>query len=245
MSEPKDHGFVVVTGTSTGIGAATALHLADKGFHVFAGVRREADGDALREHAPEQLTPLIIDVTEEETISAAAAAVTDVVGEHGLAGLVNNAGIGVPAPIEFQPMADFRRQLEVNLFGPVAMIQAFMPLIRRGGGRIVNVGSVGGMLVLPINGAYSASKFGIRAISDALRLELRQWNIHVSLIEVAPVKTAIFGKSFEALDSLESTLGEEGFALYEQQIAAIRKSVEKAEADADPPLVIAEAILTR
>jgi NAD(P)-dependent dehydrogenase (short-subunit alcohol dehydrogenase family) len=241
-SERKDEGFVVVTGTSTGIGAATALHLADKGFHVFAGVRRQADADTLREHAPEQLTPLIIDVTEEETISAGAAAVTDAVGEHGLAGLVNNAGIGVPAPVELQPMADFRRQLEVNLFGPVAMIQAFMPLIRRGGGRIVNVGSVGGMLVLPINGAYSASKFGMRAISDALRLELRQWNIHVSLIEVAPVKTAIFGKSFAALDGLESTLGEEGFELYEQQIAAIRKSVEKAEADADPPLVIAEAI---
>ncbi len=242
-SEREDDGFVVVTGTSTGIGAATALHLAEKGFHVFAGVRRQADGDALRKHAPDRLTPLIIEVTDEATISAAAAAVADVVGEHGLAGVVNNAGIGVPAPIEFQPMADFRKQLEVNLFGPVAMIQAFLPLIRRGGGRIVNVGSVGGMLVLPINGAYSASKFGIRAISDALRLELRQWNIHVSLIEVAPVKTAIFGKSFEALDSLESTLGAEGFALYEQQIAAIRKSVEKAEADADPPLVIADAIL--
>jgi NAD(P)-dependent dehydrogenase (short-subunit alcohol dehydrogenase family) len=140
-------------------------------------------------------------------------------------------------------MADFRRQLEVNLFGPVAMIQAFLPLIRRGGGRIVNVGSIGGMIVLPLNGAYSASKFGMRAISDALRLELRQWNIHVSLIEVAPVKTAIFGKTFAELDGLESTLGEEGFGLYEQQIVAIRKSVEKAEADADPPLVIAKAIL--
>jgi NAD(P)-dependent dehydrogenase (short-subunit alcohol dehydrogenase family) len=237
-----DRGFVVVTGTSTGIGAATALHLAEEGFHVFAGVRREVDREALQGQTSKTLTPLIIDVTDWETITAAAAAVTDLVGDRGLAGLVNNAGIGVPAPVEFQPMADFRRQLEVNLFGPVAMIQAFMPLIRRGGGRIVNVGSIGGMLVLPINGAYSASKFGIRAISDALRLELRQWDIHVSLIEVAPVKTAIFGKSFEALDSLESTLGQEGFALYEQQIAAIRKAVEKAEADADPPLVIAEAI---
>jgi NAD(P)-dependent dehydrogenase (short-subunit alcohol dehydrogenase family) len=241
--EQTDRGFVVVTGTSTGIGAATALHLAENGFHVFAGVRREVDGETLQRQTSETLTPLIIDVTEEETISAAARAVTDLVGERGLAGLVNNAGIGVPAPVEFQPMADFRKQLEVNLFGPFAMIQSFMPLIRRGGGRIVNVGSIGGMLVLPINGAYSASKFGIRAISDALRLELRQWNIHVSLIEVAPVKTAIFGKSFEALDTLESTLGADGFALYEQQIAAIRKAVEKAEADADPALVIAEAIL--
>ena len=93
------------------------------------------------------------------------------------------------------------------------MMQAFLPLIRRGGGRIVNVGSIGGLLVLPLNGAYSASKFGIRAISDALRLELRQWNIHVSLIEVAPVKTAIFGKTYAELDALESTLGETGYRL--------------------------------
>jgi NAD(P)-dependent dehydrogenase (short-subunit alcohol dehydrogenase family) len=238
----KERGSVVVTGTSTGIGAATARHLVDKGFHVFAGVRRDEDGEALLAQMPEGLTALIIDVTDEAAISRAAMSVDTIVGKRGLAGLVNNAGIGVPAPIEFQPMADFRRQLEVNLFGPVAMIQAFMPLIRRGGGRIVNVGSIGGMLVLPINGAYSASKFGMRAISDALRLELRQWNIHVSLIEVAPVRTAIFGKSFEALDGLENTLGKEGFALYEEQIAAIRKAVEKAAADADPPLVIAEAI---
>ena len=92
------------------------------------------------------------------------------------------------------------------------MIQAFLPLIRRGGGRIVNVGSIGGMLVLPLNGAYSASKFGIRAISDALRLELRQWNIHVSLIEVAPVKTAIFAKTYAELDGLEKRLGETGYS---------------------------------
>jgi NAD(P)-dependent dehydrogenase (short-subunit alcohol dehydrogenase family) len=243
MTSDPGRGFVVVTGTSTGIGAATALHLVDEGFHVFAGIRREGDAGALQTHAPERVTPLYIEVTEESTIRAAAAAVDDAVGEHGLVGLVNNAGIGVPAPLEFQPMADFRRQLEVNLFGPVAMIQAFLPLIRRGGGRIVNVGSIGGMLVLPLNGAYSASKFGMRAISDALRLELRQWNIHVSLIEVAPVKTAIFGKTFAELDGLENTLGEDGFTLYEEQIAAVRKAIEKTAADADPPLVIAKAIL--
>ena len=238
----KDRGFVVVTGTSTGIGAATALHLAGKGFHVFAGVRREVDGEALQRQTSATLTPLIIDVTDAETISAAAAAVTDVVGDRGLAGLVNNAGIGKPAPLEFQPMADFRTQLEVNLFGPVAMIQAFLPLIRRGGGRLVNVGSIGGLLVLPLNGAYSASKFGMRAISDALRLELRQWNIHVSLIEVAPVKSAIFGKTYAELDALEQTLGETGYQLYSQQITALRKAVEKAEADAEPPSVIAKAV---
>lgn len=239
----KQRGHVVVTGTSTGIGAATTKALADEGFHVFAGVRRDEDAQAWEERRKGKVTPLIIDVTDEQAISAAAATVTGAVGDRGLAGLVNNAGIGVPAPLELQPMADFREQLEVNLFGPVAMVQAFLPLIRRGHGRIVNVGSIGGMLVLPVNGAYSASKFGMRAISDALRLELRQWSIHVSLIEVAPVKTAIFGKTFAALDGLEEKLGAGGYALYEQQIAAIRKAVEDAEASADPPSVIADVIL--
>lgn len=241
-SDGADRGFVLVTGTSTGIGAATAAHLATNGFHVFAGVRREADGETLRALAPGNLTPLILDVTDEAAISAAAATVADAVGNRGLAGLVNNAGIAKPAPIEFQPLADFRTQLEVNLFGPVAMIQAFLPLIRRAGGRIVNVGSIGGLLVLPLNGAYSASKFGIRAVSDALRLELRQWSIHVSLIEVAPVKTAIFDKTYAELDRLEQRLGEAGYRLYEEQAAAVRTATEKAAADADPPLVIAKAI---
>lgn len=241
-SDSGDRGFVVVTGTSTGIGAATALHLAEIGYHVFAGVRRTEDGEALRAREPERITPIDIEVTDESSIAAAQAAVADAVGERGLAGLVNNAGIAKPAPLEFQPMRDFRTQLEVNLFGPVAMIQAFLPLIRQGGGRIVNVGSIGGLLVLPLNGAYSASKFGMRAISDALRLELRQWTIHVSLIEVAPVETAIFGKTYAELDGLETRLGETGYRLYEQQIAAVRKATEKAAADADPPLVIAEAI---
>ena len=239
---PSDSGAVVITGTSTGVGAATAIHLAGLGFQVFAGVRKAADGKALQTQTSNALTPIIIDVTDQKTISAAATTVAAAVGSRGLAGLVNNAGIAKPAPLELQPMADFRRQLEVNLFGPVAMVQAFLPLIRRGVGRIVNVGSIGGLLVLPLNGAYSASKFGMRAISDALRLELRQWNIHVSLIEVAPVETAIFGKTYAELDGLERKLGETGFRLYEAQIAAVRKATEKAAADADPPLVIAEAI---
>ena len=237
-----DRGAVVVTGTSTGIGAATAVHLAKKGFRVFAGVRRQADGKALAARASGELTPLILDVTDEASISAAAATVADGVGDRGLAGLVNNAGIAKPAPIEFQPMADFRTQLEVNLFGPVAMCQAFLPLIRQGGGRIVNVGSIGGLLVLPLNGAYSASKFGIRAVTDALRLELRRWGIHVSLIEVAPVETAIFGKTYAELDGLEKRLGETGYGLYKDQVAAVRKATEKAAATADPPDVIAKAI---
>ena len=238
----KQRGHVLVTGTSTGIGAATALHLAEQGFHVFAGVRRGRDGEALHERSSAPLTPVILDVTKERTIAAVRATVEEAVGKLGLAGVVNNAGIAVPGPLELQPMADFRVQLETNLFGPLAVIQAFMPLIRRGNGRIVNVGSVGGMVVLPITGGYSVSKFGLHAMSDALRLELRQWGIHVSLVQVAPVESAIYAKTYAALDGLESKLGEDGYRLYEQQITAVRRATEKAEADAESAVVIAKAV---
>ena len=238
----SERGHVLVTGTSTGIGAATALHLAEQGFHVFAGVRRAKDGAALQAQASAPLTPVILDVTKEQTISAARATVEEAVGKRGLAGVVNNAGIAVPGPLELQPMSDFRLQLETNLFGPLAVIQAFMPLIRRGKGRIVNVGSVGGMVVLPITGAYSVSKFGLHAMSDALRLELRQWGIHVSLVQVAPVESAIYAKTYAALDGLESKLGAEGYRRYEPQITAVRKATEKAESDAESAVVIAKAV---
>jgi NAD(P)-dependent dehydrogenase (short-subunit alcohol dehydrogenase family) len=240
--QPADRGAVVITGTSTGIGAATAMHLADLGFSVFAGVRRLEDGEALRKRTSHQLVPLIIDITDAATIASAVQAVTEAVGDGGLAGLVNNAGIVKPGPIEFQPLADFRMQLEVNLVGQVAVTQAFLPLIRRGHGRIVNVGSIGGRLVLPLHGAYSASKFGMEAISDALRIELRQWSIPVSLVDPGASATAIFGKTLAAIDDVKRTLDERGERAYNEQIDAVRHLVEKTAADAAPAQDVAEAV---
>ncbi len=231
---PNDAAPVVITGTSTGIGAASAVLLAEKGFRVFAGVRSAADGDALVGRCTGELTPIHIDITDESSISAAVDTVESAVGERGLFGLVNNAGIVKPGPLELQPMADFRRQLEVNLIGQVAVTQAFLPLIRRGNGRIVNVGSIGGHLVLPLHGAYSASKFGMEAVSDALRLELRQWRIPVSHIDPGVTETAIFGKTLAEIDAIEETLRERGHTEYEEQIGSIRRLVEKTAADAAP-----------
>ena len=237
MSEnerPGDAAPVVITGTSTGIGAASALLLAEKGFRVFAGVRNGADGEALVARTSGELTPISIEITDEASISAAVEVVESAVGQRGLFGLVNNAGIVKPGPLELQPMPDFRQQLEVNLIGQVAMTQAFLPLIRRGGGRIVNVGSIGGRVVLPLHGAYSASKFGMEAVSDALRLELRQWRIPVSHIDPGATQTAIFGKTLAAIDRIEQALGEEGHNEYNGQISSIRRLVEKTAADAAP-----------
>jgi NAD(P)-dependent dehydrogenase (short-subunit alcohol dehydrogenase family) len=239
---PGDRSPVVITGTSTGIGAASAVLLADKGFRVFAGVRGEADGAALKARTSGDLEPLSLDITDEASISAAVDTVANAVGERGVFGLVNNAGIVKPAPLEFQPIADFRRQLEVNLIGQVAVTQAFLPLIRRGKGRIVNVGSIGGHLVLPLHGAYSASKFGMEAVSDALRLELRQWHIPVSLIDPGATQTAIFGKTLAEIDGLEETLGAEAEAVYRAQIAGVRDLVQDTAADAAAVEVLAKTV---
>lgn len=243
MSEPARRGAVVVTGTSTGIGAATAAYLAEQGFRVFAGIRGMRGNQA----TTVRLRRVVIDVTDEDSIAAAAEIVADAVGDAGLAGLVNNAGVVKPGPLEHQPLRDFREQLEVNLIGQVAVTQAFLPLIRAGGGRIVNVGSIGGLMALPLHGAYSASKFGIEAISDALRLELRQWGIPVSLVDPGATETAIFGKTLAAIDEVEATLAAIGDTEYEEQIAAVRGLVEKTAANAAPAadlaLTIGEALM--
>lgn len=230
--------MVMVTGTSTGIGAAAAAHLADQGFDVFAGVRDDGGEPA----ADDRLTRIVLDVTDAESIASAAAAVADAVGDAGLAGLVNNAGIVKPGPLEHQPLDDFREQLEVNLVGQVAVTQAFLPLVRKGRGRIVNVGSIGGHMVLPLHGAYSASKFGMEAVSDALRLELRQWGIHVSLVDPGATETAIFGKTIAEIDRVRETLDADEITRYDELIAAVRSLVEKTAAGAAPASTLAEAI---
>ena len=163
----RRRGAVLVTGASTGIGRATALHLETLGFDVFAGVRREEDGERVAADSSGRCVPVLCDITDQAAIDAVAQRLTGELGDAGLHGLVNNAGIAQPAPIEIIPIDDFRNQLEVNLVGQVAVTQAMLPLLRRARGRIVNVGSVGGRVAGPALGAYAASKF---ALEGALRL---------------------------------------------------------------------------
>jgi NAD(P)-dependent dehydrogenase (short-subunit alcohol dehydrogenase family) len=176
---------VVITGSSTGIGRACALMLDRNGFRVFAGVRKDADGDALRSAASESLTPVRVDVTDAASIQAMAEHVTAEVGGAGLHGLVNNAGTTLPCPIEYLPIEDFRRQLEVNLVGPLAVTQALLPLLRRGHGqgRVVNVTSGAGKAGVPLMAPYVSAKHGLEGLSDVMRLEFRQLGIQVAVIE--------------------------------------------------------------
>jgi NAD(P)-dependent dehydrogenase (short-subunit alcohol dehydrogenase family) len=233
---------VLVTGASTGIGEACALRLDKHGWRVFAGVRKEADAERLRQQASERLTPLMLDVTNEAQIDAAAQTISGAIGEAGLAGLVNNAGISVNGPLEFLTSEDLRQQLEVNVVGQIAVTRAFLPLIRVARGRIVNIGSIGGRMATPFLGPYNASKFAIEALTDSLRQELRPWGIHVAVVEPGSITTPLWEKGQQAADDMEQHLPEEAIQLYGKAFAALREAARKFAAAGIPPDEVAKFV---
>jgi len=235
-------GAVVVTGASTGIGEATVLRLDKLGFRAFAGVRKDADAERLKQQASGRLTPLLLDVTDANSIASAAATIREALGEAGLAGLVNNAGVSFPGPLEFLPIEQLRQQLEVNVIGQIAVTQAFMPLLRKGRGRIVNIGSIGGKMATPFLGAYNASKFAMEALTDALRQELRPWGMHVSIVEPGSIATRIWEKGQAAGDELEKTLPAQGMALYGATFSAMREAAREFEKRGIPPDEVAKFV---
>jgi NAD(P)-dependent dehydrogenase (short-subunit alcohol dehydrogenase family) len=186
-------GRVIVTGASTGIGEVTALHLHELGFSVLAGVRREEDAERLRAQG---LTTIRLDVTAPEQIAASLA----VVGDGPLAGLVNNAGIICCGPLEFVSIESLRRQLEVNVIGQLAVTQVFIEALRAGRGRIVNVGSLAGLLATPISGPYVTSKFALEGMTDVLRRELMGQGVDVVLVEPGGVKTPFMSKTTRTIE---------------------------------------------
>lgn len=251
MAGTRVSGAVVVTGASTGIGEACAQRLAGIGFRVFAGVRREGDGAALVDKARGMLTPVRLDVTDAASVQGAVSQVEAAVGAaagaaEGLAGLVNNAGIAVGGPLELLPVDALRRQLEVNVVGVMAVTQAFLPLLRRGSGgrpgRIVNMGSVSGRLAGPFVGPYAASKFALEALSDALRLELRSWGLHVTLIEPGRIATPIWKKSIAAAEELAARVDPAKLALYQPALDRMRAYTERFGRQGVPPERVAAAV---
>lgn len=230
---------VLVTGASTGIGRATALRLDAAGWRVHAGVRREEDAEALREAASGALQPLFLDVTDAQQVAAAGEALAGAGAELG--GVVNNAGVAIPGPLETIPLDDFRRQLEINLTGQVAVTQAVLPAIRAGGGRVVFVSSIGGRMALPLTGAYHAAKFGIEAVGDVFRQELRPWGIPVSIIEPGSIDTPIWERGERAADEVGSRSPRQE-ELYGRMIERYREAVRKTAERGIPPEKVAKAI---
>jgi NAD(P)-dependent dehydrogenase (short-subunit alcohol dehydrogenase family) len=228
-------GLVVVTGASTGIGLATTRRLAASGFDVLAGVRTDRAAEEVR---GERIEPVLVDVTDAGQV----AALGRTVGERPLAGLVNNAGVNISWPVEFLPLDELRRQLEVNLVGHVAVIQALLEALRRGRGRIVSTSSVGARTPLPFAGPYSASKAGLSALSESLRGELRPWGIHVAVVEPGAVATPIWEKISGQAGEASAKLPPRGRELYGAVLDRVADVVGKMSAGAVSPETVARAI---
>ena len=189
----ENNKTIVITGTSTGIGKASALHLDKMGFKVYACVRKQVDGDNLKMEASDRLTPIILDVTDEESINSAAN-IIEKETDGKLFGLVNNAGVGIGGTLEVTPVKEIRKLMEVNVIGLLAVTKAFIPMLRKSKGRIINIGSTSSLLAFPGASAYSASKFAVRAITDSLRLELKPFGISVILVAPGAVESEIWKK---------------------------------------------------
>jgi NAD(P)-dependent dehydrogenase (short-subunit alcohol dehydrogenase family) len=242
MADRLSSMTVVITGASTGIGAACALDCVDRGMTVFAGVRDPRAGETLVAKAGPSLTPITLDVTDEQSIAQSVEAVQRVVGEAGLGGLVNNAGIVIGSPLEVIPLPQLRKQLEVNVIGQIAVTQAFLPLLRRGRGRIVNMGSIAGRGTIPLLGPYSASKYALEALTDALRMELQPWGIQVSIIEPGAIATPIWEKSAKEAEGLEASASEEAKALYAEAVIRVRAAIADASQRAIAPDAVVRAV---
>jgi NAD(P)-dependent dehydrogenase (short-subunit alcohol dehydrogenase family) len=232
---------VLITGASTGIGRACATRLDAAGWRVFAAVRREEDAETLDRSGSARMTPLLLDVTDARQISDAADLVAAKVRDRGLDGLVNNAGIAVPSPLETLPIDDFRRQLEVNLTGQVAVTQALLSSIREATGRIVFITSIGGRIAFPFTGAYHAAKFGLEAVGDVFRQELRPWGISVSIVEPGSIDTPIWDRGEREADRIGAG-APEGEALYGQALERYRKVLRRTSERGIPPDRAAAAV---
>jgi NAD(P)-dependent dehydrogenase (short-subunit alcohol dehydrogenase family) len=235
---------VVVTGASTGIGRATVFELVSAGFHVFGTVRREADAESLRQQFPEFVTPLMMDLLDEDSVRAAG----EVVNAAGpLFGLVNNAGAALPGPLEAIPIEVFRRQIEINLTAQLLVTQVMLPALHRfadevGDARIIMIGSISGRLSGPMLGGYGAAKHGLAGLSSSLRAELAPFKIKVLLIEPGAIATPIWDRGRDVADQVRSQNPEVNVR-YSHQIEAAAKMANRLARSGLDASVAAKVIL--
>ena len=214
----ENREIAVITGASTGIGAATARELARRGFHVLAGVRRDCDADAIRGPGIE---PLTIDITNADHIHALATRVYEDPQGRAVRALVNNAGVQANVPIEAFAIDEWRKMFEVNLFGQIAVTQSLLPALIRSKGRVVNISSVGGKVAMAAYGPYAASKFALEAASDSLRRELAPFGVTVVVVEPGAVRTEMLGRAIATADELMSTMTPEQIQRYGGLVQAV------------------------
>ena len=239
-----EHGSVLVTGASRGLGRSVALALAGQGYVVFAGVRQRGDGDALVKAAPAgDLRPLILDVSNAESIAAAEIEVRRVTAGKGLAGLINNAARFLVGPFEQTPLAPIEELFRVNVLGVIAVTQHFLPLLRQGRGRVVNISSINGKLSVPFCSFYSASKFAVEALSDGLRAELQPWGIDVSVVQPGTTQTDIRALGAAAWRESHESLAHSERVLYEGPFAKLQSLISQADSGAADHHYVVDAVL--
>jgi NAD(P)-dependent dehydrogenase (short-subunit alcohol dehydrogenase family) len=236
---------VLITGASSGIGLVTAKKLDTLGRRVFAVALPSDDFAALQRGASERLTVLPLDITDENAVSAASHVISNLIGDIGLQGIVNNAGITIPAPLESLPIEALRRQFEVNLFGHLRVIQAFLPLLRQSKTekRIVNVSSLMGRVAMPLLGAYSLSKHALEAMSDVLRLELVSEGMHVAVVQPGAVATPMTDAMPHLLETSRLKLTHEQQTRYARLYTGMMRTLQKQAQSAMPPEIIADCIV--
>jgi NAD(P)-dependent dehydrogenase (short-subunit alcohol dehydrogenase family) len=229
---------VLITGASTGIGAACATYLAERGYHVYAGMRTLPENPSA-----ERITPVLLDVCSAADWQAVTALIAEHEPEQGLYALINNAGIGLGGPIEYLPIERFRSQFEVNYFAVIQGIQACLPLLRKGTpGRIVNMSSVNGKITTPFLSPYCSSKFALESLTEALRLELWPWQIYCSLIEPGVIRTPIFQKSRVLFSALKQELPPQALERYADVFASFERALDRIGTKGTAPEVVAQVV---
>jgi NAD(P)-dependent dehydrogenase (short-subunit alcohol dehydrogenase family) len=233
---------VVITGASSGIGLSSVSRLIESGWHVFATVRKAKDADYVKSRFGAKLTPVIMDVTDRASVSAAAEQVSSRLNGRGLDGLVNVAGVGMVRPLEYASAADVREIFDINVFGQLAVTQAFLPLLRKVRGRIVNISSVGAHIAIPFGGLLNASKAAFGLLSDNLRLELRPFGIRVSTVEPGAIKTPAVDKTLGDIEAIIQALPPRGAAQYGDMMRTFTKRGYAREMNGSSPDVVAQAV---
>jgi len=204
---------VLITGTSTGIGRVCALYLDSLGFTVYAAVRRSEDAESLKKEASERLRPVILDVTDDISITNVATQIESETGGH-LDALINNAGVGLGGALEATPLEEIHKVMNINVVGLLTVTKGFLPMLRASQGRIINIGSTAGYLASPGASVYSGSKFAVRAITNALRLELHHFGIKVILVSPGAIESAIWDKGKKYRQALQYSVDPDISNLY-------------------------------
>jgi len=234
---------IVITGCSSGFGRITALELASRGWHVFATVRKAVDQESLLNAAAslgneDRIHPIMCDITQDEQVSALAQTITAATSQ--LDAVLNNAGTAFAAPLELLPLDDLRAQLEINVVAQLRVIQVLLPLLKAAHGTIINVSSISGRIVTPIMGAYAASKFALEAMSDALRLELAPFGVHVVIIEPGSSPTAIWQTGMQRAQKL---LDKHRHGPYDRSLRRVEKIGTHSSTTGFPPRLFADTVV--